>query len=496
MENTLFIVLKVILYRNKLLLYDRIVFKVGDIYMDYIKQFIKNLDPILNEIGGNIYLVGGYIRDKLISYRNKPKDADFIYDGNIEKLIKRLEKLEYKFFPIKKSAGIYRCLLDENIIDISEIKGNSIEEDLSKRDFTVNAIAMKVLQNKIIDPFYGRRAIKNKIIKSVSKESFNNDPIRILRGIRLYLTLGMHFNKETEDMLVKEAYKISEAPNERILSELMTMIENDTEGKVFELLDTFSVLKYLIPYTEELKTIGKCKYHVEDVFTHSNLTYKVFKDIVKQRINIKGIDLIEFNSKIGEFSIREYIALVCFLHDIGKYKAYTKNSDGSISFSGHEEIGSQICKAICENLRFPKKASKFVEDIVGAHMYPLKYFKDTADNKRKNYYKFFSRYDKLSKVILIVSFCDNYATRMLLDKENEKEKYKRFVEDMLHEYDVYAEIKNNKIIDGNYIEDILGETGSIVGDVIKNMDEFRYLKRINTKEEAIEYVKKIKLARL
>ncbi|WP_446898235.1 HDIG domain-containing metalloprotein [Clostridium sp. LBM24168] len=460
--------------------------------MSYAKQFIKYLSEESKKRKENVYLVGGYIRDKLASSKIEPRDVDFIYDGNIDSLLERLKESGYKFFQIKREKNIYRCIFKDTIIDISKMKGNNIIEDLNMRDFTVNAICIKLGENKIIDPFEGRKALKNRIIRVVNRDSLKSDPVRILRAIRLYISFGMHFNVDTENMIIKYAYKLKDVPGERVFSELMSIIENDKEGIAFEILDTFSILKFLIPYVEELKTIGKCKYHIEDVFTHINLTYRIFKDILNNRIKVKNLNFKIFDYKIGGFSLREYTAFSCFLHDIGKYEAY-KKKDNKISFREHEKRGADICRKLCISYRVPKKVLEFIEAIVKEHMYPLILFKNGfKNNKREEFYNFFYRCGKLSQYIIIVSFCDNYATRILLDRENEKEYYKVFIERMLYEYSVYLDVKREKFIDGNYIMDVLGIKGEAVGSIIDNIDKLRYLKEINTREEVINYIKKIK----
>ncbi|WP_406543627.1 hypothetical protein [Clostridium ljungdahlii] len=279
-----------------------------------MKDFIKSTREVISKVGGEVYLVGGYIRDRLISITAQPKDIDFIFNGNIEKFMEELENRQYKFFPIKQEIGIYRCMLGNNSIDISLMEGDSIEEDLKKRDFTMNAIAIKLSGDKVkvIDPFYGRRSIDNRIIKSVTDMSLENDPIRILRGIRFCISYGMHFNLDTEKCIEKLCYKIMDMPMERVFKEFMLILERDDYGKAFEVLDNYGILKNIIPYIEELKTIGKCAYHIEDIFTHMNLTYCVFKDILNGKVSVKGLNLHVFQDKIGDFKLREYMSLACF----------------------------------------------------------------------------------------------------------------------------------------------------------------------------------------
>jgi poly(A) polymerase len=456
--------------------------------LNYVKKFIYDLKKIVGDMGSEVYLVGGYIRDKLMNAKTEPRDADFIINGDIHKFVSELEKVGYKFFPIKENIGIYRCILNGNTIDISPMKGDSIEKDLEVRDFTVNAVAMRLIDNKIVDPFYGRRALKSRILKSVSDKSLEEDPVRILRGIRFYIKCGMHFNLETEKQIENISGRIMEVPKERVFKELMLIIKDDKLGLAFEIMDNYGILKNIIPYIDELKTIGKCKYHTEDVFTHMNLTYGVFKDILRGKIKLKGLNLNIFDHKIGEFSLQEYLSLACFLHDIGKYEAY-KNENNKISFYGHDIMGASICERFCNDMKFPKKAEKYIENIVRGHMYPLGLFKKDIFHNKKAVYSFFYNYDVYVEGILTTAFCDNYATRMNLNRQNEKQRFKVFIEYMLKEYETYCKMNEDKLLNGEDIIKILGRKGPVVKSALRDIHMLRYLGKISNRVEAIEYLK-------
>ncbi|MFL0195627.1 HDIG domain-containing metalloprotein [Clostridium sp. WILCCON 0269] len=458
------------------------------INLSYIKKFIYDIKDITNEVEGELYLVGGYVRDKLMSITSQPKDADFVFKGDIHKLIEKLQNEGYKFFPIKENINIYRCVKNENKIDVALMKGNSIEEDLKNRDFTINAIALRLGDNKIIDPFYGKRALQNRIIKNVTDRSLEDDPCRILRGIRFCISFGMHFNLETEESVEKFKGKIMDLPKERVFSELMLIIENDKQGRAFEILDNYAILKHIIPYIEESKTIGKCKYHVEDVFTHLNLTYGVFKDVLNGKINFQNLDLDDLNTKIGEFRLREYVALACFLHDIGKYEAYTKTGD-KVSFHDHEIKGAVICRNFSNYMKLPKKATRYIENIVEGHMYPLALFTNRTVNKKEAFYKFFHKYDGYVIEIIITAFCDNCATKMLLEIKDENLGFKEFIEDMLKEYKLYCNISATKILSGEEVIEILVKSGPQVKTILEDIHRMRYLGKINSREEALDYLK-------
>lgn len=458
------------------------------INLNYIRKFIYDVKDITNEIRGELYLVGGYIRNKLMNIASQPKDADFVFKGDIRELMIKLQDKDYKFFPIKESISIYRCVKGKSKIDVSLMKGNSIEEDLENRDFTINALALRLSDNKIIDLFYGKKAIQNRILKNVTDRSLEEDPCRILRGIRFCISLGMHFNLETENNIIKFKDKIMDLPKERVFNELMLIIESDKYGRAFEILDNYGILKNIIPYIEESKTIGKCKYHVEDVFTHLNLTYGIFKDILNGSINLKNLDISILDTKMGEFTLKEYAALACFLHDIGKYEVYKKVGD-KVSFHKHEIKGAAICRDFCNDMKLSKKAVKYIENIVEGHMYPLSIFTNKTVDRKKAFYKFFSKYEGYVLEIIITAFCDNCATKMLLEIKDKNLGFKEFIEDMLKEYKLYCSIRDNKILSGEEVVEVLVKSGPQVKTAIENIHRLRYLGEIVTRKDALDYLK-------
>ncbi|KYH29685.1 MULTISPECIES: HD domain-containing protein [Clostridium] len=459
---------------------------VGEI----VNKIINDIKDIIRDIGGDAYIVGGYIRDKLLQKNKEFKDLDIVYDGDIHFFIRALESKGYKIFPIKEDIKIYRAVIEDKILDIALLNGNNIEEDLQSRDFTINAIALKLISNNIIDPFRGRDHIRAKIIHEVKEDSIQKDRIRILRGCRFAIKYGMHFSKLCEEHIRRENKYIKFSPKERIFNELIEILKVDDNGIAFEELDKYGVLKELLPYIDELKTVGKCKYHIEDAFTHMNLVYRNSKELLRGELKVEGLDLDIFKVNLGEVSIGVYFSLAAFCHDIGKVKCY-RNNDGKISFIGHDKEGAKIIEEALEVLGFPKKAQKFIKALVEAHMYPLGLCKNNVKNYKRSFYKFFSRYDEYVPYILAISYCDMHATKMLYDPDNEEQMFNEYIENLLKEYKLYKNVKDNRFINGKEIIEVTGLKGKNIGKVLEELDKKAYYEEIITKEDALKYLKSI-----
>lgn len=233
--------------------------------------------------------------------------------------------------------------------------------------------------------------------------------------------------------MINDDIDITYASDEKIdFDKLMNVIHMDKDGTAFQILDKKDILKSVFPFIEELKIIGKCRYHAEDAFTHMNMVYKIFKKVEYGKIEVKNFKTEDFNIKIQKYELYDILALAAFVHDIGKFKSY-KSENGKVSFTDHEIIGEKIIIDVLQSFNVCKEVEQLISSVVRAHMYPLKLFKvrTEADKYSRILKEFKSDYGKYINYILIVSFCDIWATSIYYDPENEAEKYKKFIEGLL-----------------------------------------------------------------
>lgn len=229
--------------------------------------------------------------------------------------------------------------------------------------------------------------------------------------------------------------QITNTKAEYYFNYIMKSIHEDNDGTVFETWDKSNTLNQLLPYMEDLKTVGKCKYHIDDAFTHMNYVYKNFKAFLRGEIIIYGISSKEFSRTIEDFSVGDYMSLVAFTHDIGKYKAY-KNEGGNISFRNHEVIGAEIMGEVCTRYNFPEEARDIVVKCIQAHMYPLNISNSTEGQVIMK--EFFEKYKNYVPYILALAYCDLEGKRLYEDKIEEKNHYRKLIEKIFFEYSTFT----------------------------------------------------------
>jgi len=316
--------------------------------------------------GYQTYLVGGCVRDLLMN--REPKDWDITTDAKPEEIQKIFPNniYENKFgtVAVKTDSDDERL----KIIEITtfrlegkytdkrhpdEVKfAKTVEEDLARRDFTVNAMALKIenlkLKIDIVDPFNGQPDIKNKFIRAVGEpeKRFNEDALRLMRAIRFSVQLDFKIEEKTFTALKKEAGLIEMIAKERIRDEFIKIIMSPLAKKGIELLEETGLLKFIVPELRQGINNGQNKHHIYTIWEH----------------NLRALDYAV--KKNYDLEIR----LASLLHDIGKPN--TKAGDGpDCTFYNHEVVGAKITAKIVDDLRFPKNIAEKVIHLVRYHLF-------------------------------------------------------------------------------------------------------------------------------
>jgi len=336
-----------------------------------IPQIIIKIIADIENGGFEAYLVGGCVRDFLLG--KEPADWDIATNANpkeIEKIIQitgRETFYENDFWTV----GVVCPELDTNtsdrIVEITTYRAETtysdkrhpdkimpakiIEEDLARRDFTVNAMALKISKAKkmtIIDPFCGKKDLKSKIIRAVNnpEDRLNEDALRMLRAVRFSTCLGFKIESKTEEAIRSHSRSLKLISQERIRDELIKIINSNRADQGIEALRIFGLLKYIIPELEEGYEVGQNKHHIYDCYQHNLLSLKYAAE--------KG-----FN-----FNVR----MAALLHDIAKPRTKAGNGPDA-TFYNHETVGARMAKVILERLKFPKKDIQKIVTLVCYHLF-------------------------------------------------------------------------------------------------------------------------------
>ena len=345
-----------------------------------IPDEIVSIYKKLEKSGFEVYLVGGCVRNLLL--KKDVKDWDLTTIATPQQILKNFPSGFYdnQFgtvgLPLKDKRDLPA---GRQVVEITTYRtehgykdrrhpkkvswGKSIEEDLSRRDFTINAIALrlpasdavaqdKLSETEIVDPFKGQEDIKNKIIKAVGdpKKRFKEDALRLMRAIRFATTLLFTIEENTWNEIVNDSKLIDEISKERIKDELLRILESDYPYEGIMLLKNSGLMEYILPELldgVEVSQVRPGRHHTSDVFTHNVLSLKFCpsKDPI--------------------------VRLATLLHDAGKPKVASKDEEGFIIFHNHEIAGAKIAHQICERLKFSKKDREKIVNLIRWHMFTV-----------------------------------------------------------------------------------------------------------------------------
>ena len=322
-----------------------------------IHKDLKKYMQLIIDNGYECYLVGGAVRDYLINVDNK--DFDFCTNIPFDKLKKLIPNITI----MKENDHRNTAIIRSNGLDIefSTYRGKDLKEDLFNRDFTINAIAVDVYGN-IIDYYYGVNSVSNKTISLVDPlgTGLVNDPLRILRAIRLALKHNFNIDDNTKKQMIDKKELLNDVAPERIFEELKKIIVSNNVDKYMD--EYREIFFEIIPELKECNGFNQHNdYHIYDVYTH---TINVVKNAPK---NI-------------------YIRLASIFHDIGKPRAFKLDENQVGHFLGHAHISNDIFKNFADKYKLDNKTKMIVSSLVLYHEDDL----SSKNNKIYNFYKKFN----------------------------------------------------------------------------------------------------------
>lgn len=343
------------------------------------------------------HLVGGCVRDLLINC--EPKDWDIATDAKPEEIQRIFSDSVYENNfgtvaiktdsknPKLKIVEITTFRLEGKYTDKrhpDEIKfAKTIEEDLARRDFTINAMALAIseksqtanskfqinskskiqnLKHILIDPFDGQEDLKNKIIRTVGdpEKRFNEDALRLMRAVRFAVERDFTIEEKTANTIKKMSGLLEMIAKERIRDEFIKILMADNSAYGIQILEDLNLLRYVAPELREGIGIGQNKHHINTVWEH----------------NLKALD---YASK-KKYSLE--IRLASLLHDIGKPR--TKNGEGlNCTFYNHEIVSAKMAARVLDRLHFSKDQAEKIIHLVRYHLFYYNVGEVTASGVRR-----------------------------------------------------------------------------------------------------------------
>jgi putative nucleotidyltransferase with HDIG domain len=373
------------------------------------------LGPALARAGGKSWFVGGALRDRLNG--RTVTDVDIAAEGDSRHVARAVhDALGGDIFSLSDQFGTWRVLTPLGFqVDVSQLRGGSIESDLAERDFTVNAIAEAATGGGPIDPFGGQSDLAARRLKAVSDRVFTDDPLRLLRLARLSTTLELEVEPETEAAARAHAALADQPSAERIFDELRALVGSQAPLAGIERLSSLGLLEVVLPELAALQGIEQTKYHHKDVYGHTlevlertieleTSGYEFFGESAPALKELMAEDFADGLSRAGA------LRWAALLHDIAKPETRVVHEGGRTGFPGHDKLGAQVVREICRRLHTSERFANFISALTREHM-RLGFLVRQQPISRRELYRYLTACEPVEVEVCVLSVADRLSTR-------------------------------------------------------------------------------------
>ena len=486
-----------------------------------VAPLLTQTNRLLNEFGVRGYVVGGFVRDTLLG--RTTLDIDIAVVADAPEIARRTaDSLAGKFILLDEIFGVARVVVtgtgaggEHWQLDFSSCEGD-IEQDLARRDFTINAMAIDIGElvadyrgARLIDPFNGCSDLDRGVVRSVRAEVFEEDAVRLLRAVRLAAELDFYIDSDTEAQICHYAHLVNAIAGERVREELLRLLVVPGSGCFVKYLNELDLLTAVFPEMAVARGIEQPREHFWDVFNHSLETVVAVDFLIRQgdweHADEELLAAVPWSAGLKEYFERRVssssnsevlLRLAALLHDIAKPQTKTVEPDGRMRFLGHALEGASMVASILERLRFSVKETRLVETMVKYHLRPMQMSQEGLPTNRA-IYRYFRDTGEVGIDTLFLNLADHLATRgPHLDRAGWLE-HTRIVEYLLNQYyEQQRQVRPVKLINGHDLMNIFGlSPGPLLGELLEAVREAQAVGEVTTREEAIEHARKHLTAR-
>ncbi|MGD8610300.1 MAG: HD domain-containing protein [Desulfobacterales bacterium] len=452
-----------------------------------------HIDPKLFPKTDGAYLVGGSIRDMLCG--RSPVDYDVAVLGDPLEFARLIAtRTKGRLVEIGKPGQmVIRVVSDSAIVDITQAKDASIQQDLMARDFTINAMAYDLSARQLVDPMGARHDLSHGSVRMVSEDIFKQDPVRLLRAYRIAAQFAFEIESKTKATIEENATLIRQSAGERVRDELFKMLQVAGSQPYLRQMADNDLLFTLFPELADLKNCRQNRHHQFNAWEHTLLAFYRLEGLLKSGTPSATVAGAELTGGIAEsrFPLLKFSIL---MHDIGKPSTQQADRNGTLHFYGHERRSAQMAKPICRRLKCSNQVSETVQFLVRHHIRPLHLY--TAHQQQNASARAITRF---------FIKCGAYLPELLLiaaaDALGKTEKYRRqstayvaFLVQLKQDFETEFKPRASrpKLISG---QDLIAEfelkPSPLFKKILDRVEEERLSRREMTRQEAVRLVREL-----
>ncbi len=438
---------------------------------------------------GDLWLVGGAVRDVLL---DRPlSDWDLVTTGDAERTARTYSKaIGAPVFPLSERHGAWRVVGEDHEVDITGAP-DGITADLLRRDLTINAIAVRVADGETLAVPGALDDLEDRILRVVADSSFRDDPLRLLRLVRLSVELDLAVAPETVALAQRDAALAAEPAGERQRAELERILVSQDPVDGLRFLDQLGLLGVVLPEVKALAAVEQNRYHHLDVLDHTLQVLDAATDLIEQPEFAFGEAAPAVATALSELLDADCdVALAvrwgALLHDIAKPYTRTEFENGHIGFPGHAQQGAELATAILERLRYSTAMQKCVALLVREHLRLGFLVPDGALDARA-VHRYRVATDPWAIASVVVSLADRWSTRGTRARQRWIRRHEQLAIEMTQ---ALALPMPAPLLRGDTLAEALGcEPGPVIGALLAQIAEEQAAGTISNEAEAIAFAR-------
>jgi putative nucleotidyltransferase with HDIG domain len=465
-------------------------------------SFLEVIAPVCRRLRTEPFLVGGTVRDKLLG--RPSHDWDFVCERALPAAKAIAGRLSAKLITLDEQHRIYRIVMPDRVtLDFAERQGKTLEHDLARRDFSINAMAMPLSMRTVIDPFGGQKDLKKRVLRALSRKAFQEDPLRLLRAYRLAAQFNLTIAASTLNWIQAEhrLLKAGGVARERVREEFLRLLSQPASAPALEQMDRSGLLTVLFPELEAGRRVGQVYYGKGGVVKHHLQSVANVEWLLEHVASGRGVGFIKDKTiltrvqsyagePVGGHPRAALLKLGALLHDVGK-PATAEVIRGRLRFFGHEEVGGQMVGRMLEALRCSRQEASLIRLWVRNHMRPGS-LANAPQMTDKAMARFFRDMGEDGVGMLIVSLGDHYTYLARSKWAKGTDPVERTAGRLLEAYYLHHDaVLPPKVMDGHALMKKLRlKPGPLIGELLEAIRDAQSEGKVRTAEDALAYARK------
>lgn len=450
----------------------------------------------LGGAGAQAWLVGGAVRDRLLG--RATTDLDLAVAGDVEAAARTLARAaRAAVFPLSEDFGAWRVVARGGAwqADLAPLYGETIEQDLAQRDFTLNAIAEPLAGGEPLDPTGGRADLAARRLRMVAAQAFDADPLRVLRLPRFACELALQPDAETLAAAAQRAPRLREVAAERVFAELKRIVASPDPLAGIELMERVGAVDAVLPELAALGGVEQSPYHHLDVYRHTLAVLAEAVELQRDPVAVFGeqhglaVAALLAEPLADELTRGDALRWGALLHDVAKPQTRAVSDEGRVSFWHHDSQGAELSRAVLARLHASERLRAHVAALTRHHLRPGFLVRERPLSPRAEY-RYLKATEPVEVDVTLLSVADRLATR----GQRSGVAIARHLElarELLGPALVWREHgPPAPLVRGDELADALGiERGPRLGELLAALEEAAYAREIATREQAVAYAR-------